>query len=129
MKEVAMSIEELAAQIEAALAAEDLDRVAPLLADDVRWGDSDEDFESTCHTRADVLAWYRRMLAGGVKARHIETLVQPHAVIMGWDITWPPGEEERPPIRYQVFRVASGRVADIRGFADKEQALAFSAGR
>jgi SnoaL-like domain len=123
-----MTIEDLAEEIEAALSAEDLDRAAALLADDVRWG-GDEDAEETCHTRSDVLAWYRRALAGGVKARHIETLVQPHAVIIGWDIIWPPGEEERPPIRYQVFSVADGLVADIRGFPDKEEALAFSAGR
>jgi hypothetical protein len=123
-----MSIEDLAEQIEAALAAEDLDQMALLLADNVRWG-GDEDSEGTCHTRADVLGWYRRMNKSGVKARPIERLVQPDAVIIGWDVSWPDGEQWRPTVRYQVFRVADGRVADIRGFPSKDEALAFSAGR
>jgi SnoaL-like domain len=124
-----MSMQDLAERIEAALTAEDLDQAASLLADDVRWGDTDEDTEGTCHNRGDVLAWYRRALRSGIHARHIETLVQPHAVVMGWDITWPQGQEERPMVRYQVFTVADDKVVDIRGFPDKEEALAFSARR
>lgn len=123
-----MSIEGLAERIEAALAAGDLDQMARLLADDVRWG-GEEDSEGTCHTRADVLGWYRRMITSAVLARPIERLVQPDAVIIGWDVSWPDGEQGHPTLRYQVFRVVDGRVADIRGFPTKDEALAFAAGR
>jgi len=124
-----MSTQALAERIEAALTAEDLDQVAPLLADNVRWDDNDEDTEWTCHTRSEVLAWYRRALDSGVKARHVETVVQPQAVVIGWDISWPEGQDWRPPRRYHVFTVARDRVVDIRGFPDKEEALAFSGRR
>jgi hypothetical protein len=121
-----MSIERLAERLQAAYAAEDLTQLAPLLDDNVRWGDDDND-ERTCHNRADVLAWYRNLIDGGMKGRVVEVIVQPDAVIMGLAITGPAPAGDHPTLVYQVHRVGNGQIIEIEGFQDRTEALAFAA--
>ena len=118
-----MSPEVLVDLLQAAFTAEDLDLLAPLLDENVRWG-GDEDTPDTCHSRADVLAWYRGLFDRGVRGRIIETIVSPGAVILGLAVTWPDAVESRSDVVYQVLALSPvGQIADIRGFPDREEAL------
>jgi hypothetical protein len=106
---------------------EDPAQLASLLASDVRWG-GEEDSEDTCHTRDDVLAWYRQLQDRGVRARVTEMLDAGGCVILGLSLqsgaAGPRGP--LPPRVFQVFRVVDGLVVDIRGFPERDQALAFA---
>jgi len=118
-----MSPQELSEKLQAAFEAEDPSQLAPLLADDVQWG---EDTEDGCHSPAQVIAWFEGLRDRGVRAATVETIVGPDAVILGQEVTWPRGEQGRPTLVFQVFSIVGGRVAEIRGFFDKDEALEFA---
>ncbi|MFF3688062.1 nuclear transport factor 2 family protein [Streptomyces sp. NPDC002187] len=118
--------EGVAELLRAALTAHDTARLATLLDPGVRWG-GEEDTDSTCHSRDDVLRWYAGLRAAGVRTRVDEVLVHGQAVILGTSIDWPhcdDPDEERPDRLFHVFRIRGGLVYDIRGCPDLQQALA-----
>jgi hypothetical protein len=117
--------EVMAARLREAFAAGDLTALGPLLDPDVRWG-GEEETEQTCHSRSDVLAWYRQLQAAGVGAQITETLVREGAVVLTFELA---GRERgpdgpRPDVVHQVFRLVDGLVVDIRGYPQRELALA-----
>ena len=118
------SIEAVAAGLTAALSVGDLDQLAPLLAPDVRWG-GDEDTEQTCHSRAEVLAWYQRLRAQGVQAQVLGTQIRGDAVVLLMAVQWPEGwdsGDDRRSTQAQVFRVRDGLVVAIRDDIDHDHA-------
>ena len=119
-------IPELAEQLRSLFDGNDLKGLAPLLGDDVRWG-GDEDTDDTCHNRADVLAWYGKLQSAGVDATVHEVMVEGDSIVVALTMTWPAAfmaEHHRPPVVYQVFRVDGGKIADIRGYPERDEALA-----
>jgi len=114
------SIEAVAAGLTAAFAVGDLDQLAPLLAAEVRWG-GDEDTEQTCHSRAQVLAWYQRLRAQGVRVQVLGTQIRGDTVALLMAVQWPDGWEDaghRRSTQAQVFRIRDGLVVDIRDDVD-----------
>jgi hypothetical protein len=114
----------VATRLREAFEAGDLALLEPLLHPDVRWG-GEEDTPQTCHSRSDVLAWYRRLHAAGLRARVTETVVRDQAVVVGVELTGPERGlyGERPNQVFQVFRLSAGLVTDIRGYPHRALAL------
>jgi ketosteroid isomerase-like protein len=102
--------QDIAQRLRSAFEARDLEGLGDLLAPDVRWG-GEEDTAQTCHSRADVLAWYGDLHARGVRASVVEASVEPHRVVLTLDVSRPGGGTSR---NYQAFRIADGRIVDIR---------------
>jgi hypothetical protein len=100
----------IAHRLTTALEARDLESLREILAPDVRWG-GEEDTPQTCHSRADVLAWYAGLHARGFRASVVETAVEPDRIVLTLDVTRPGGGTSR---NYQVFQIARGRIVDIR---------------
>jgi hypothetical protein len=117
-------VDEVAESLRAALAGHDMPRLAGLLDPAVRWG-GDEDTESTCHSRADVVRRYEGLHAAGVRAHVDEVVVHQQAIMLGTRVDWPDQDdpdEERPDQLFHVFRVRNGLVHDIRGYTDRQEA-------
>ncbi|MGW7527328.1 nuclear transport factor 2 family protein [Streptomyces sp. NPDC054783] len=116
---------EVATRLRAAFTAGDPVLFASLLDPWVRWGGEDET-PQTCHSRGDVLAWYGRAQAAGVRAQVTETLVRERPVVLGLALTGPGqgSDGERPDQVFQTFRLADGLIIDIRGYPTREEALA-----
>jgi hypothetical protein len=115
----------LARRLGAALESDDPQALGVLLHPRVRWG-GEEETPETCHSRGDVLAWYGRLHAAGVRARVKETVLAQRAVVLGLVVSGPGfgPDGPRPDHVFQVFRLSDGLVADIRGFGARDEALA-----
>ncbi len=118
------TMESLADAIRDALQAADLAAYGELLDPDVRWG-APGDTTSRCHTRRQVLDWYRRGREQGVRATVTETVVRENRILVSLAVA--DGAREQPSDgeanRWQVFTVANGKIVDIRGFDDRAAAL------
>ena len=126
----ARDISYLAAQIAAALESADLSAFRDLLDPAVRWGPPGSP-APPCQSREQVLTWYRRGRAAGTRASVTETVV-------GMTVTGrPSGESESGESesgegesgdqdRWQVLTVRDGRVTDIVGFGDRDEAAAWA---
>ncbi|MCU1489070.1 MAG: nuclear transport factor 2 family protein [Acidimicrobiaceae bacterium] len=118
------SLERLGETVRLALEAADLDAFAHLLAPDASWGPVD-DPASGCHTRDDVLVWYRQRRARGVRAHVDEVLTGNGSILVGLTIARPGADEVAgPERRWQVLTVRDGLVVDIRGYEDRSEAVA-----
>jgi hypothetical protein len=104
------AMEELAGRLRRAYETQDFDALGALLAPDVRWG-GEEETPQTCHTRGEVLAWFRGLRDRGVRAAISGAEVRADAIVLSLEVTRP-GEE--PFHRGQIFLVTSGRIVDIR---------------
>ncbi|MCZ4102800.1 MULTISPECIES: nuclear transport factor 2 family protein [Streptomyces] len=115
----------IAARLQEAFEAGDLAQLGTLLDPGVRWGGK-EDTPQTCHSCSDVLVWYGRLSAEGVRSRITETIVRDEAVVLGFDLAGPERgpDGERPNQIFQVFRLSGGPVTDIRGYPQRALALA-----
>jgi len=108
----------IAEHLEAAYRALDLDLLGSLLHPDVRW-------TGLCSNRAEVLDWYRQLLAGGTQAT-VETVeVDRDAVVMGIRVAGrAEGTRPAPAERvFQVFTVSDEEVIEIRGYPNRQRAL------
>jgi hypothetical protein len=114
----------LAGKLSQALETADPTLLGMLLHPNVRWG-GEEETPQTCHSRSDVLTWYNGLFAAGVRARVDEVIVRENAVVLGLEVTGrPPGPDgPRTDRVFQVFRLVSGQVADIRGYPARGKAL------
>jgi SnoaL-like domain len=120
------SLQALADTLEAAFDRRDAAVLASVLAADVRWG-SEEETPETCHSDREVLAWYERLRAQGVEAQVEEVVVRERAVVLGLLVSQPGEAPERDPMRvWQTFAVADGLVVEIRGYPERDEALAFA---
>jgi hypothetical protein len=128
-EEVAMTptSQAVAERLVAALQSEDPRLLWPLLGPDVRWGGLQET-KQTCRSRGDVLVWYQQLHDAGVRAQVTETLVREQAVMLTMALTGvengPDGP--RPDVVHQVFHLDAGLVVDIRGYPQRELALAWA---
>jgi ketosteroid isomerase-like protein len=117
-------MEELAKQVRSALASADVEAYGELLHPNVHWGAPD-DPESGCHNREEALGWYRRGRAKGVRARVTETLVQGDKILVGMTVTGRQASKDDggQEGRWQVLSVAEGKIVDICGFEDRDDAV------
>jgi hypothetical protein len=116
------SIEEVASRVKEALESADVDRFSNLLDPAVRWGAPDAP-RGGCHNRDQVLAWYRMGQAAGVRARVTEIVVGSDRILVGLSVVGhKDGGDEGERDRWQVLTVRAGRVVDIRGFDDRQEA-------
>jgi hypothetical protein len=122
------SLQALAGTLEAAFHRRDAALLASVLAADVRWG-GEEETPETCHSDREVLAWYERLRAEGAQAQVEEVVVRERAVVLGLLVSMPGGAPEAEPMRiWQTFAVADGLVVEIRGYPERDEALAFADG-
>jgi ketosteroid isomerase-like protein len=119
------SLRDLAGRVREALESADLEAYRELLDPKATWGPPD-DSASGCHSRDEVLSWYRRARAAGAQARVTEVVVGEDKLLVGLRVSRTEeaarsgGEVER----WQVLTVRDGHVADIRGFDDRAVAAA-----
>lgn len=109
-------------KLRAALESGELDAFGALLADDVRWGGSEETAE-TCHTRADVIGRLTKMRAAGMETSVLEVTATDDAALVGFNVSEPTSEgTRRQRTVFQVMTLRDGRIADIRGFPSRTDA-------
>ncbi|MGD0084303.1 MAG: nuclear transport factor 2 family protein [Acidimicrobiales bacterium] len=117
-------MEQLAGQLRAALQAADLLGYRELLDPNVTWGAPD-DTNPGCRNRDQVLAWYRRGRANGVRAVVTETGVFGDKILVGLRVFDECSRSEGgdPTERWQILTIRGGLVADIRGFEERTAAM------
>lgn len=118
-------MEELAGQIEAALQTADLNGYRELLDPDVTWGAPD-DADPGCRNRDQVLTWYRRGRADGVRAVVTETVIHHDKILVGLSVSDGRSSSDGgggQTARWQILTVKRGRIVDIRGFEDRAVAV------
>lgn len=112
-------------QLRTAFNARDIDTFRGLLADDARWGD-DPNAPSSCHSRAEIVAQFKRLLADGVHTSITETTTGPRGIACLVEVQWP--DPENAPLDrftfYQVYAVTDGLITEIQGHDDESSALA-----
>ena len=79
-----------------------------------------------CHNRAQVLDWYRALLAEGTVATVHSVEVDRDAVVIGLTVSRrAEGARPAPAQRlHQVFTVDDAQIVDIRGYPHRPSALA-----
>jgi ketosteroid isomerase-like protein len=117
-------IEQIAESVHAALQTADLAGYRELLDPNVSWGAPD-DVSPGCRNRNEVLAWYRRGRANGVRAAVTETVVRNDKILVGLRVNGNQAAEDAGGDldRWQVLTVHGGRITDIRGFEDRAAAI------
>ncbi|MGD0706324.1 MAG: ankyrin repeat domain-containing protein [Trebonia sp.] len=110
---------EIASHLETACGELDLDLLGSLLHPEVRW-------TGLCRDRAQVLDWYRDLIAEGTEATVRSAEVDRDAVVLGLAVVRrAQGARPAPPQQlYQVFTVQGAHIVEIRGYADRDSALA-----
>jgi ankyrin repeat protein len=110
---------DIAGHLEVAYRGLDLELLGSLLHPDVRWS-------GVCSTSAEVLDWYRRLLADGTQATVESVEVDGDAVVIGISVTGrAEGTRPAPAERlFQVFTVDNDEIVEIRGYPDRTSALA-----
>ena|SRR5258708_7370900 len=113
----------VAERVRVALESGDLDAISELLDPNVRWGAPGDDAPS-CQNRRQVLAWYRRGREAGVRARVTELTVYGNKILVGLKVSGnrTAGREGGVADRWQVLTVSEGRIVDIRGFEERDEA-------
>jgi len=109
---------DIARHLEAAYRDFDLDLLGSLLHPQVHW-------TGLCNNRAQVLDWYRGLLADGTLPAVQSVEVDRDAVVVRLTLTrQAEGARPVPPQQaYQVFTVDAGQIVDIRGYPDRRGAL------
>ncbi|MGH9030230.1 MAG: nuclear transport factor 2 family protein [Acidimicrobiales bacterium] len=115
----------LAQKVRVAIETADLSSFGELLDPDVRWGPPGAS-RPPCTNRDDVLAWYRRAMGSGARARVNDVTILGDLILLGLVVTRTEAAEERggSALRWQVLTVRAGRIIDIVGFEDRVDALA-----
>jgi ankyrin repeat protein len=109
---------DVAHHLETAYREQDLDLLGSLLHPDVTW-------TGLCHTKAQVLDWYRGFQAEGTVATVNSMEVDRDAIVLGLSLSrHAEGARPAPPQQlYQVATVDGGEVVDIRFYPDRQSAL------
>jgi len=112
-------MDDIARHLEAAYRDSDLDLLGLLLHPQVRW-------TGLCHNRAQVLDWYRGLVAEGTTAAVESVEVDRDAVLLSLSVArQAEGARPAPPQHlYQVFTVEDAQVTEIRGYPDRASAVA-----
>jgi ketosteroid isomerase-like protein len=121
------AMEALAQQVRVALESADVASFGHLLDPDVRWGAPDASPPS-CRNRNQVLAWYERGRESGTRASVSEVVVFGDRILVGLTVrNTREADEHLATLRWQVLTVRGGRVVDIVGFDDRDDAVARAA--
>jgi len=97
------------------------ERLAPLLAEDVRWGD--DDHPRRCRGRHDVLRTLTTGAAAGAEAELHSLDVGEAGVLCELTVRWPPGSGRPEAVRlFHVFVLRGGLIAEIRRYDDRASA-------
>jgi hypothetical protein len=125
MTEPLAVMEELAQQVQIALAASDLSAFTELLDPQVTWG-APGARNPTCQNRSQVLAWYQRGRASGTRAQVSDVVVMGDRLLVSLTLQGTDAAKERggAELRWQVLTVSGGRIIDIVGFDDRTEAIA-----
>ena len=109
---------EIARHLEAACRDLDLDLLGSLLHPQVQW-------TGVCRNSAQVLDWYRGVLADGTVPTVQSVEVDRDAVVLGLALArQAEAARPAPPQQlYQVFTVDGAQIVDIRGYPDRHSAL------
>lgn len=117
-------LSDVASRVRAALNSADLAQFRDLLDPNAQWGPPD-DPASGCHNRDEVVAWYQRARDNGVRAKVTEVTVGAGKLLVGLQVAGSPAADQGGEAdRWQVLTVRGGRVTDIRGFDDRDEAAA-----
>src|SRR5205823_5366164 len=83
-----------------------------------------DDPAPSCQNRDQVLQWYRRGRADGVRAQVTEMVVRADKILVGLKVVGNQAAAEAgdEADRWQVLAVRHGRIVDIRGFEDRATA-------
>jgi RimJ/RimL family protein N-acetyltransferase/ketosteroid isomerase-like protein len=119
----------IAERVKTALEAADLSAFSDLLDPNVTWG-APGDRSPECQNRAQVLAWYQRGRESGTRAQVLEIVVLGDRLLVGLSVT---GNSVAPASdgtteRWQLLSLAGGRIVDIRGFQERDEAVAHATG-
>jgi len=114
---------DLADRVREALGSADLEAYADLLDPKAQWGPPD-DALTGCRSRDEVLAWYARARDAGARAKVTEVVVGDGKLLVGLRVSGTQAAEDGggEVDRWQVLTIRNGRVADIRGFDDRDVA-------
>jgi ketosteroid isomerase-like protein len=120
------TMEQTAALVRRAMAAEDVAAFAELLDPAVTWG-APGATNPTCKSRDQVLAWYQRGRDEGVRGSVYEVEVLGDRLLVSLSVRGTERAQERggAALRYQVLSVRGGRIVAIVGFDDKADALSY----
>jgi ketosteroid isomerase-like protein len=110
----------IAAQIRQAYSTRNLDALAPLLAEDVTWGDPGT--PRGCRNRSDVLATFSRLMADGVDGEITELSQGNSGMLCGLAAHWPDGTGKPDRTAFHVYRVQDGLITRIDRFDDRDSA-------
>jgi hypothetical protein len=116
----------LTERVRFALESGDLDAIRNLLDPGARWGAPDGPSDADCHNRHQVMAWWTRTRAAGARAVVTEVTAGAGTILVGLEVTGTPAAREAGGTveRWQVLTVRGDRIADIRGFDDRQVAAA-----
>lgn len=119
-----LEVRHIAEIVRTALDAADLGAFADLLDPDVTWG-APGDPSPPCRNRNQVLAWYRQGRTDGRRAHVVDITCHKDKILVTMTVT----DRRQPTVAtehqsWQVLTVAGGRVVDIRGYDDKDEAAA-----
>ena len=120
-----LTTDEIAELVRGSLESADHNAYRLLLDPNVHWG-SPDDRAAGCRNRNEVLAWYQRGRAKGIRARVRETIVRGNHILIGMTLSGTPSPtpSDEKTDRWQVLTVVCGRVTGIRGFNTREGAVA-----
>ncbi|MGA2527835.1 MAG: nuclear transport factor 2 family protein [Acidimicrobiales bacterium] len=126
MKEALEPLEELARKVKLALQAADLSLFAEFLDPHVHWGPPG-DPSPPCQNRDQVIAWYERAKSSGMNAQVGAVTVVADRVLVELVVSGTDKARRRTgQARWQVLAVRDGRVVDIVGFDQKDEAVAWA---
>lgn len=113
----------IADQIRQAYRTRNLDILAPLLADDVTWGDPGH--PRGCRNRSDVLATFSRVMGEGVDGQITELSEGSGGLLCGLTIEWPEGHQRSEDrALFHVYRIQDGLITRIERYDDRDSASA-----
>lgn len=122
------SLERLAPLVREALESADLASFRDLLDENVRWGPPG-DHSPPCQNREQVLTWYERGKASGVRATVSEVTVLEDHLLVGLVVRGASESRDRggEALRWQLLSVHQGLVSEIVGFDRRNEAVAYAA--
>ena len=118
---------ELAENVRSAMVNADVEGFLRLCAEDVHWG-APGDTRGGCQNRAQVRSWYESAFERGVRAKVNEFVQGPGSLLVGLTVSGSPASDEQggEADRWQVLTIRDGRITDICGFDDRDEAASWA---